>query len=170
MKQKFKIALIFLTFFGYGSYAQESMIDDINYATLDKYIQAAKINFPRKKIFDTNVERAKTGVTAANLSYLDFLTASYYYRPDNKTAIDQTNPYSVNGFQFGATINIGVFLQKPSMTKKAKAELKIAKLEDQEYETTLTNEVKKRYYTYLRLLKDLKIKTQNCQDNSSVVD
>ena len=150
--------------------AQESIIGDINYSTLEKYIQAAKEYYPRKKIFASSVDRAQTGVTISTVSYLDILNASYFYRPSDRATINPSNPYSVNGFQFGATLNLGTFLQKPAMAKRAKAELRIAKLESEEYDNTLALEVKKRYYNYIRLLNDLKIKTQTSQDNKSVVD
>ncbi|NRF38207.1 TolC family protein [Pedobacter foliorum] len=170
MKTLFKTILTALVFLSLNTFAQESMIDDVNYTMLEKYIQSAKENFPRKKVFEGNVERAKSVVSAANISYLDILSASYIYRPDDKTAVNTLNPYNLNGFQFGANINIGQFLQKPAMAKKAKTELKIAQLENEEYESTLTMEVKRRYYNYIRLLNDLKIKTQNVQDNVSAVE
>jgi outer membrane protein TolC len=170
MKNLFKTTLALLMFLSLNTFAQESMIDDVNYATLEKYIQAAKDNYPRKKIFENNVDKAKTTVSMSNLSYLDIFNASYFYRPDDKATINTVNPYNVNGFQFGASVNLGLLLQKPGMVKKAKTDLKIAQLENEEYNNILTSEVKKRYYNYLRLLNDLKIKTQNSQDNISAVE
>lgn len=170
MKKVIAFSILALAFASTKTSAQESMIGDVNYPLLEKYIQSAKENYPRKKIFEGNVERAKSTLSAANISYLDILNASYYYRPGNQTAIDVANPYNVNGFQFGATLNLGQFLQKPAMAKKAKTELKIAQLENEEYDSLLATEVKRRYYNYIRLLNDLKIKTQNVQDNISAVE
>jgi len=56
------------------------------------------------------------------------------------------------------------------MVKRAKAEYKVAKLEAQEYEATLENDVKRRYYTYIREITQLKINTQSVQDNQNVAD
>jgi len=111
----------------------------------------------------------------SKLSYLDLFSASYFYRPDQNTVITTpgsttANPYSVNGFQFGVNLNLGSFLQKPYMVKRAKAEYKVAKLEAQEYEATLENDVKRRYYTYIREITQLKINTQSVQDNQNVAD
>lgn len=164
------VLCVLMVNFNLSAQEDESVIAEINYPTLEKYIQAARVNYPRKKIFEEKVERAKADVTMSSLSYLDIFNASYFYRPNERTAINLNNPYTVNGFQFGATLNLGVFLQKPYMAKKAKADLKVAKLEDEEYDRMLENEVKKRYYNYIRLLSDLKLKTQTSQDNKSAVD
>lgn len=152
------------------THAQESVISKIDYNQLEKYIQSAKENYPRKQIIALNTERLRNDVPAATISYLDIFNASYIYRPDQATAINALNPYVVNGFQFGVNMNIGNFLQKPFQIKKAKAELKIAQLEEKEYETILTNEVKSRYYNYIYQLSELKLKTQSAQDNKTVTD
>ncbi len=170
MKRNITLSLFLLLFTCFNLPAQETIIGDINYGTLEKYIQAAKDYYPRKKLYETNVDKAKTAVTATKISYLDIFQASYYYRPGDRTAVDLNNPYSVNGFQYSATLNLGMFLQKPSLVKKAKAELKVAQYESEDYNATLVTEVKRRYYNYIRLINDLKIKTQTSQDNKDVVD
>jgi len=176
MKKIAPLSLLFLAFFGFQASAQETIIGEVNYPLLQKYIEAAKEYFPRKKIFDQKVISAQTAIPINAVSYLDILNASYFYRPDNSTVIttpgsgNLTNPYSVNGFQFGVNINIGNFLQKPYMGKKAKAEYKVAKLEAQEYDNTLAIEVKKRYYNYIQQIAQLKINTQSVQDNKNVAD
>lgn len=169
--RKLIFATLLITIFAGGSgFAQETIIDDLNYATLEKYVQLAKDNFPRKKIFDNGVEQAKASVSMSTLSYLDIFNASYFYRPDDKQSINLENPYSVNGFQFSVNVNLGTFLQKPAMAKRARSELKVAELEAKEYDLAIAIEVKKRYYNYIRLLKNLKIKTQTTQDNRSVAE
>lgn len=163
--------LILMMLSGLGStFAQESIVSQINYTQLEKYIQAAQQNYPRKQIMALNTERAKNDVPSATLSYLDIFNASYFYRPDGATSINMANPYLVNGFQFGVNVNIGNFLQKPYEVKKARTELKIAQLEEKEYETVLTNEVKSRYYAYILHLNELKLRTQSAQDNKTVSD
>jgi len=170
MKKIALITFILIGIFNSKLFAQNSIIEDINYNLLEKYIQSAKENYPRKKIFEANEEKAKTGVPIANMSYFDILNASYIYRPNDQAALNPLNPYTVNGFQFGVNVNIGALLQKPFMVKKAKAEYKVAKLENDEYDLILANEVKRRYYEYLQQQAALKVKTQASQDNRSVAE
>ncbi|MEJ7778853.1 MAG: TolC family protein [Daejeonella sp.] len=152
------------------TYGQQSIVSQINYTQLEKYIQSAKDNYPRRQIMALNTEVVKTDVPAAKLSYLDIFNASYIYRPNDGTAFSQTNPFVVNGFQFGVNMNIGTFIQKPYQIRKAQSELKIAQLEEKEYDAILTNEVKSRYYAYILQLNELKLKTQSAQDNKTVAD
>lgn len=153
-----------------SSLAQESIVAQINYNQLEKYIESARQSYPRKQILAQNTEIAKNNVPIATVSYLDIFNASYIYRPDEATAINVINPYVVNGFQFGVSLNLGNFLQKPFEVKKAKAELKVAELEEKEYGSILANEVKTRYYNYIYQLNELKLKTQSAQDNKTVSD
>ncbi|SDJ57243.1 Outer membrane efflux protein [Pedobacter sp. ok626] len=170
MKKLLNIILVSLMFLSVDAVAQESIIPEIKYADLDKYIALAKENYPRRKIFETRKEVIKTGIPMAQVSYLDLFSASYFYRPDQKTALDPLNPYNVNGFQFSVNLNLGNFLQKPFLVKKAKAEYKISQLEEQEYNTQLEMEVKRRYYDYIQQINQLKIYTQSAQDNKEVND
>lgn len=175
MKKITALSFLIAILFTIKASAQESIIGEINYATLEKYILAAKENFPRKKIYDLRAEGIKTAITINSLSYLDIFNASYFYRPDKDPVIitpgsTTASPYSVNGFQFGASINIGAYLAKPFVGKRAKAEYKVAKLEAQEYDTTLALEVKRRYYAYIQQISQLKINAQSVQDNKNVAD
>ncbi|MBB5436386.1 outer membrane protein TolC [Pedobacter sp. AK017] len=170
MKTLLKIALFSSMFIAFGASAQQSVIGEINYNDLENYISLAKKNFPRKKMFEERVKLSKVGVTTSQLSYLDIFNASYYYRPSDRRVIDPINPYNVNGVQFGVNISLGSFLSKPFDVKRSKGEYKISQLEDEEYNTTLTMEVKRRYYDYILMLKQLKINTQSAQDNKSVTE
>nr|WP_294877366.1 TolC family protein [uncultured Pedobacter sp.] len=170
MKNLSKFTLIVLMFISLDSFSQESIIGEIKYSDLEKYIDLAVQNYPRVKITDVNVEKAKTDISMNALSYLDIFNASYFYRPNNKTAIDVINPYAVNGFQLSVNVNLGNFLQKPLAGKKARADYKIAKLEAEDFRLTLATEVKKRYYAYIQQINQLKIYTQSVQDNQNVAD
>ncbi|SEN57816.1 Outer membrane efflux protein [bacterium A37T11] len=150
--------------------AQESVISEISYSKLEQYIALAKQYYPRKKIFAANEARAKAGVPLATVGYLDPLTVSYIYRPNDHAAVNVLNPYQVNGFQFTASLNLGNFLQKPFQVKQAKAEYLVAQLENQEYDLTLASEVKNRYYAYILQSNDLKVKTQAFQDSKILQD
>jgi outer membrane protein TolC len=167
-----KISLLcFLMLTGIAiSYGQQSIVSQINYMQLEKYIQAAKDNYPRRQIMALNTEVAAADVPAAKVSLLDIFNASYIYRPNGAVAINAANPFLVNGFQFGVNMSLGNFLQKPFQIKQAKTEHKIAQLEQQEYDVILANEVKNRYYDYILQLNELKLKTQSAQDNKTVSD
>ena len=106
----------------------------------------------------------------ASLSYLDLFGASYIYRPQDQVAIDPINPYKVNGYQFGVNLNLGSFIQKPFMIKKAKADYKVAQLQEQDFVDKLVTEVKSRYYDYIQSVSQLKIATQAAQDNKGVAE
>lgn len=170
MKNLMKTALVLLMFLSVDTFAQESIIPEIKYADLEKYISLAKQNYPRRKIFEERKTSIKTGIPMAQLSYLDMFNASYFYRPQDKSVLDPINPYNVNGFQFGININLGNVLQKPFMVKKAKSDYKIAQLESEEYNAQLEREVKERYYDYILQISQLKIYTLSAQDNKSFTD
>lgn len=170
MKTKFKITLLLLVFCSVTSFAQETILPDVNPADLDKYIQMAKEFMPKRKMQDAKVEGLKTAVSSAQVSYLDLFSASYFYRPADRVAINPTNPFIVNGMQYVATLNLGTFLQKPFAVKRAKADLKVAKLEQQDFDIQLANEVRRRYYDYVQSLAALKINTLNVQDSKGVAE
>ena len=65
------ISMFFLACFNLS--AQESIIEDVNYAQLERFIELAKEHYPRKKMFEAAEEKAKAGVPAAKVSYLDIL-------------------------------------------------------------------------------------------------
>jgi len=170
MKTLLKITLAFFMLISVSAYSQETIIPEIKYADLEKYIELAKQNYPRAKAAHLRTENVKTGITIASLSYLDIFSASYFYRPGERTVIDPVNPYNVNGFQLGVGVNLGGFLQKPFAVKKAKLEYQVAKLEEKDYELLLTNDVRTRYYDYIQQLNLLKISSQMAQDNKGVAE
>jgi outer membrane protein TolC len=170
MKTLLKITLAALMFLSVKAYSQETIIPEIKYADLEKYIELAKQNYPKLKVISARKEGIKTGVTLANLSYLDMFSASYFYRPEDQSVVNPINPYSVNGFQFGVNVSLGNLLSKPFLVKRAKAEYKVAQLEEQDFMLTLTTEVKKRYYDYIQTISLLKLNTQMASDNKGVAE
>jgi outer membrane protein TolC len=168
MKKLLQITLLLLLFVTVKSNAQESILKDINYSDLQKYIDLAKVNFPQMKIAEAKKELVKTGIPIAQTSYFDILNASYFYRPENKSVLDPVNPYNFNGFQFGVSVNVGNLLQKPFQVKRAKADYKVAVLEAQQSDKAVEMEVKRRYYDYIHQISQLKIATKSAQDNKGV--
>ncbi len=170
MKNSLKVLLVLFLFFSIKTAAQETIIPEIKYADLEKYIDLAKKNFPRAKIFEAQKVAANTAVPIATVSYLDIFNASYFYRPQDKVVLDPINPFNVNGFQFGVNLNLGTFLQKPFTVKKAKADAKVADLLAQEYNLAIAIEVKKRYYDYIQAISVLKLNTLMAQENKGVAE
>lgn len=136
----------------------------VNYQQLERYIELAKQNYPQRKIAELTEQKAHSVYKAVPLGYLDMLNASYFYRPNDRSAINIDNPYLTNGFQFGVNLNLATFLQRPAQVKQAKFDYEIAKLQAEAYEDVLANEVKKRYYEYQRSREDLGLKMQALED------
>lgn len=147
-----------------SSFAQETILSEINYNDLEKYIQMAKDYYPQRQIVREQGKIAKNNHTMSQISYLDIFSANYYYRPDEREALNSLNPYVTNGFQASVGINLGNYLQKPFQTKSAKSSLKIAQLEMEIMDTELEKEVKNRYYNYIQQVKELMLKTKDAQD------
>lgn len=154
----------------FGSQAQESLIRTLDYAMLDKLIELAKTNYPKRKINQENEKVAKSTVTMEALSYLDLVNASYIYRPNNRPSINPINPYVYNGFQVGVGLNLGSFIARPFRIRQAKQQLKITRLENEDFDNILENDVKAKYYLYVQLTSELKNKTSAAQDAKSLFD
>jgi len=175
MKKITALSFFIATLFTLNASAQqESIIPDVNYVLLDKYIAEAKAYFPRRKILTLQQQISKTNITSANLSYLDLFSASYFWRPGDKTAISDPsnptfNPYVFNGVQVGIAINLGNYATKPVAVRRAKLEYKVAQLQTTDYELALVKDVRQRYYNYIQALALLKVRTQANQDNTSVM-
>jgi len=68
MKKNYAFVLSILCLFSLKSSAQESIIGEINYGLLEKYIEAAREYYPRRQVFTAQAEMAKIGVTTSTLS------------------------------------------------------------------------------------------------------
>lgn len=170
MKTKVLIVISLVSFYGLNLWAQESIMAEINYSQLETFIQLAKDNYPKNKIVRIQEERSKAAVSAARVSYLDLINVHYFYRPEDRTTLNPDNPFIINGFQFGVSLSPGIFFQKPYQVKQAKAEHQVMSLQREEYEFQLENEVKSRYYDYIFLLNEIKIKTGEAQALKALFD
>jgi outer membrane protein TolC len=174
MKKPISIIFLLTICFSLSTFAQDSVIGDINYGLLEKYIQAAKENYLPKKVLDKQAESAKTAIPVTALSYLDIVGVSYIFRPNNNTAIVvpgvSANPYAVNGLQFSLNLSVGSFFEKPFQIKKARLDYEVAKLNAEEYSNILAVEVKTRYYNYIQQVALLKLSTQTLQDASLITE
>jgi len=167
---KKRLLTLFLICFGCSLYAQESLIGNLDYAKLDKLIELAKTNYPKRKINQVNEKLAASAVTMETLNYLDMVNAHYIYRPGNRPSIDEQNPYIYNGFQFSVRFNISNLIAKPVNVRRAKQQLKIARLQSEDFDMMLENDVKAKYYSYVQLTSELKNKTLSAQDAKSLFE
>lgn len=170
MTNKRLFILFLLSVFYVQASAQDDIMSQINTPLLQKYIDLAKEYYPKRKMYKASELSAKAKIGAAKAGYLESLNASYFYRPDNAAIIDTSNPYSINGFQFGVYFNLGVFFRTPSLVKQAREEYNSAAFLTKEYDILLETEVKQRYYEYLQGFIDLKVKNQAYIDNKTASD
>jgi outer membrane protein TolC len=147
--------------------AQETLAQEISYTYLDKLVEIAKQNYPQVKMYDSRIEIGNMGVKKARLSYFDIISLSYLYNPNQTTS--GINPNFLQGYQFGFFLNIGSILQKPTVVKQAKAEVKVNEFEKQTFELNLVADVKKRYFTYIQHLTILRIKSEALLDVESAL-
>ncbi|RCH55132.1 hypothetical protein DJ568_08045 [Mucilaginibacter hurinus] len=142
--------------------AQESIINEVSDVYVDKLVNAAKANYPRYKIFKHRIDIAKANVSIASLSVFDALTVSYIYQPNQNTIIDPVNPTTsyFKGFQAGVFLNLGQLLRVPVNIRRAKSDQRIAESEQAEYDLTIGAEVRRRYYTYLQRVAQLKLQSR----------
>jgi len=147
---------------------QESIMADISEAYIAKLVARAEANYPMFKANQARVEAAQANVGKAKMSYLEALTFSYIYQPNGVNTIDgagnKNANYTFNGIQAGVYFNLGTFLEKPYAVKEAKHQLEIASNDQNTYYLTITNEVKKRYYTYVGAIALVKYATQSTVD------
>jgi outer membrane protein TolC len=147
--------------------AQEMLAQEISYDYLDKLVEVAKKNYPQVKMYDSRIEIGNLGVKKARLSYFDIISLSYLYNPNQTTS--GINPNFLQGYQFGFFVNIGSILQKPTVVKQARAEVKVTEFEKQTFELNLVADVKKRYFTYIQHLTILRIKSEALLDIESAL-
>jgi len=150
---------------------QSSIVPDISVMYLDKLIQIAKTNYPAVRANEAKIVSARAAIGKAGVSYLDAFTVSYIYQPQTSTVINgQTVSSQFNGFQAGVFFNLGTFLEKPFAVRQAKQDLEVAQDTRDEYMLTLTNNVKKRYYTYVQFVAFLKLQTQAATEAENVAN
>jgi outer membrane protein TolC len=150
---------LFLLLSVFAANAQESMIQEVSFDYLDKLVLLARENYPKVKMYEHKQAKAKAGIEKANYSWFDLFNFTYLY--SNNAGATLVNPTISNGYQMGVYFNAGNLLTKPSGVKIAKEDYKAAKEDLNEYYLNLEAEVKKRYYTYVKEMTILKMRSQN---------
>jgi len=154
--------------------AQETIMSDISEAYIAKLVARAEANYPMVKANQNRIDLAQANIGKAKASYLSALTFSYIYQPHgynsagSQSGGTSSNLSSFNGIQAGVFFNLGTFLQTPYAVKEARQQLEIANNDQNTYFLTLTNNIKKRYYTYVGAIAQLKYATQSAVDAQSM--
>ncbi|MDO8994766.1 MAG: TolC family protein, partial [Daejeonella sp.] len=162
----FFLATFFLLLLCNSAKSQETMMTDISYVFLEKLIATAKENYPRMNNYEGRIKIAKTTVGQEQLSWLDAFSFSYIYNPNN--TLNLAVPRFFNGYQAAFNLNLSALLQKPGNVKQAKESVKLAQYDLDEYHLTLETEVKRRYFTYVQALSNLRLQTKLSSDALNV--
>lgn len=142
--------------------------DEVSYEYLEKLIAVARANYPRGAAYQSRVELAEKGIKKARLSYFDIVSFSYLLSPFNRTPA--LNPNMLTGYQFGFFANVGSLLQKPTVIRQARDELKIIEKEKEVYELSLEADVKRRYFEYIKVRALYRVVALSVLDSQSMVE
>ncbi|GAA3987723.1 TolC family protein [Mucilaginibacter dorajii] len=159
--------LITTTLFTNNLHAQETFINNVNMAYLDKLVAIAKKNYPEVKVKQSQVNAAHSNYNATKFAWLDGLTASYIYSPQN--LVNQAQPSIFKGYQLAITLSIGQLISNPSIISAARETYKVAQYQQAEYMLSLEAQVRKLYFTYLEAMTELRLRTGAVTDASSAV-
>ncbi|MES3018345.1 MAG: TolC family protein [Bacteroidota bacterium] len=162
------IFLLSLAFFTQNAKAQvqESMMTEVSYIFLEKLIATAKENYPRLNTFKSREAIAKSVITSQKSAWLDGLSFSYIYQPNNTLNI--VNPSFFNGYQVAVQFSVNSLFQKSGAVKQAKEQLKLVNYDKDEYNLTLETQVKSRYFTYIQHLISLRLQSKAYADAQSL--
>lgn len=164
MKSKISLLAWLLLSASSTTFAQESIIAEIDHAKVQRLVALAREHNTQRKILEVNERTAKTGVTMSSLSFLNGISASYYVRQRNSAVISDLDPYLLNGFQLGVGINLSSLISMPAQIRQSKRQLEIVRLQAEDFERTLEINVKSQYYNYILLSNELKNRTTEIQD------
>jgi outer membrane protein TolC len=171
-KGKFLFVLVVFVMLYKSSWAQQSILPNISEAYIARLVARAEANYPQVKSNQNKIDIAQSNIGKNRISYLDALTFSYIYQPQNfaiNTAGNANQSY-FNGAQAGIFFNLGNFLEKSYAIKQSKLEFEEANNEQNQYFLTLTNEIKKRYYTYVSGIANLKLQTEAALNQQNILN
>jgi outer membrane protein TolC len=164
---RFFCFLLTITLFSNQLHAQETFINNVNFAYLDKLVAIAKKNYPEVKVRQSQVNAAHSNYNATKFAWLDGLTASYIYSPQN--LVNQAQPTIFKGYQLAITLSIGQLLKNPAVTNAAHETYKIAQYQQAEYMLNLEAQVRKLYFSYLSAMTELRLRSGAVTDAGSAV-
>lgn len=142
--------------------AQESMMQNVDYAFLDKLIFLAKQNYPQMHKYEHKLAQANYGVKKAQLGWFEALTFSYTYGNNGQTATG-TNGGTIT-YQPGLFLNLGVLMERIPTIKMAREDLAIAKEDMAQYNLSIEAAVRTRYILYVQKQSILTLRTMSSND------
>jgi len=148
--------------------AQESMVPDISYLFLEKLLANAKENYPLIKQNKLREDIASLQVRNQQLDWLSPFNLIYFSQPNN--GVNLSNPQFFSGFQVAINLNIGDLAQNPGNVKISKKQLDVSKQVSAQFDNNLELEVKKRYFTYIQQLNNVKLFTKSLQDSQGLLN
>lgn len=148
--------------------AQESMIPDISYLYLEKLIATARENYPLVKQNKLREDISSLQVRNQQLDWLSPFNLIYFSQPNN--GINLSNPQFFSGFQVAINLNLGDLAQNPGNVKIARKQLDVTKQVTAQFDNNLELEVKKRYFTYVQQLNNIKLYTKALQDSQGLLN
>ena len=166
LKRYFLLATLCLLLLGNSARSQETMMTEISYVFLEKLIATAKENYPRMNSFEGRIKVAKTTLGQEQLSWLDAFSFTYLYNPDNTLDLGAVRLF--NGYQVAFNLKLSALFQKPGNVKQARESVKLAQYDLDEYNLTIETEVKRRYFTYVQALSNLRLQTKLSSDALNV--
>jgi outer membrane protein TolC len=169
MNTKFKLfcLTLFILTFTSNLYAQETIFTDLSYPYLEKLIAAAKKNYPEVKVRQNQVNIARSSFHQASWGWLDAFSASYIYSPHNSVNLAQ--PTVFTGVQLVASVSLGSLFERPYTVHNAREAVKVAELEQEEYNLTVEAQVKRFYFAYIEAQADLRGKVNAVLDATTAV-
>jgi outer membrane protein TolC len=137
--------------------AQESILGEVSSLYLEKLVATAKANYPRVRSLNSEVNMAKSDLSAAKISWLDPFSFQYVTRSNdaNINSVNLTTADLLSGYQFGVNFNPGILFAKPAQIKRAKEQIKMAQANADEYFVQLEALVRTRYFLYMQFQKSL---------------
>lgn len=148
--------------------AQESMVPDVSYLFLEKLLATARENYPIIKQYEIQEEIGELNIKRQKLDWLSPFNVSYLTQPNN--TINFVDPRFFTGYQFGINVNFADILQKPLNVKTTKKQLELTQNYGKQYANNLELEVKKRYFTYIQQLNNVKLYTKSLQDAQGLLN
>jgi outer membrane protein TolC len=167
------------------TFAQETIMNDIDYPFMQKLVNEAKQNYIPVKVKQEQVNVARIAYKETKIAWFDALSFNYVYSPTNTinlgsnanvnsvtsptgvtttTTQSNVNPNLFQGYQAAMTLNLGNLIRNPYHTKSARSSYNIALLEQQDYNNVLESQVRRLYITYVQAMTTVRMRTQNAQD------
>jgi outer membrane protein TolC len=159
--------ILTITLFSKQLSAQETFINNVNMAYLDKLVAIAKKNYPEVKVRQSQANAARSNYNVTKFAWLDGLSVSYIYSPQN--LVNQAQPTIFKGYQLAITLSIGQLFKNPGITNAAHETYKVAQYQQAEYMLALESQVRKLYFGYLEAVAELKLRTGAVTDAGSAV-